>query len=493
MHFPKVILALLLAIGLTLSFATRTAPHYLSRADVVETLYKIEQDPPKIPPTFSDVDPDDYAIGWAAAEGIVAGCGDGLFDPDSMINREQMAIILYNYYQRKGYEMRTSDISGYTDSEFVAPYARTAVEWLITGGGYRFINGGIISGEQATREDLEYALKALKENKLFQIKTQKEITATYATVQWGTPFYAKPDRTSNVVVTYQTYTHMFVADDVGNFYLVHLPGGITGYLYKEGVTLEQETIVPPAVTNVINNPTENKTQQALEQLKLQYPDGKHWNNTTGIQLDTTKNNHDTLLSNTPCNHNYTDSTCAHHVGISSVPFLYPSAMQCLGFASMISDSIFGQGAPIRIHQNWDELKIGDMIRLIQTGHAVIVTSIDRTNETIQVAECNRDFNTCTIHWGRTVTKQQVESEPYDIVTRYPDLRSDGSSQVIYAVSPTTLHLDPSITSTAIYKVVPGEFLCVIARNADGWALLSRENGEQGWGELIEYKNFYKVS
>ena len=493
MHFLKQVLAAMLALAITFPFSAHAPAQYLSRADVVRILYEMEPNPPEIPPPFSDVEPDDYAIGWAAAEGIVAGCGENMFDPDSMIKREQMAIILYNYHRRQGYEMRTSDISQYQGAEFVAPYARTAMEWLITGDGLRLINGGILSGEQATRADLDYALVALRENRLFQERTQEQIAATYASVPWGTPIYAEPSQTSNVVTRYQTYTHMFVAGESGDFYLVHLPGGIAGYLYKVGATLEHETITPPTVTHVKNNLTEDKTRKALEALQQQYPDGMYWNNPAGTELDTKRNDQDTCLSSIPCNHNQTDMTCAHHVGIASAPFLYPSAMQCLGFASMISNTIFGQGAPIRVHQSWTDLKVGDMIRLIKSSHAFIVTSIDHDNDTVQVLECNRDCSTCVIRWGRTVSEAAVQSEPYDIVTRYPDVRSDGSSQVIYAVSPTVLRLDPAIDSTVLFSVAPGEFLCVIARNPDGWSLLSRENGEMGWGQISEYRNYYKVS
>lgn len=49
---------------------------------------------------FTDVDTDAYYGGyvdWAAEKGIITGVGDGKFEPDREITREEMALILYRF------------------------------------------------------------------------------------------------------------------------------------------------------------------------------------------------------------------------------------------------------------------------------------------------------------------------------------------------------------------------------------------------------------
>ncbi|MBE6021296.1 MAG: hypothetical protein E7228_06135 [Clostridiales bacterium] len=54
---------------------------------------------------FTDVTPDAWyynCVNWGVANGIVKGMGDGTFAPDAKVSREQMCVMLCNYYNYKG-------------------------------------------------------------------------------------------------------------------------------------------------------------------------------------------------------------------------------------------------------------------------------------------------------------------------------------------------------------------------------------------------------
>lgn len=81
------------------------------------------------------------AIAWAAAEGIVNGCGDGTFKPDDAVTREQMAVMLYRYARYKGYDVTAGEdtnIMSYRDFAALDEYAISAMQWAC---GIGIING----------------------------------------------------------------------------------------------------------------------------------------------------------------------------------------------------------------------------------------------------------------------------------------------------------------------------------------------------------------
>ena len=75
---------------------------------------------------------------------MVAGIGDGLFDPTSNVTREEFAQMMYNYAEYKGYDLTArGDLSRYPDGGTVAGWAQTAMEWA---NGNRLINGHEATG-----------------------------------------------------------------------------------------------------------------------------------------------------------------------------------------------------------------------------------------------------------------------------------------------------------------------------------------------------------
>ena len=87
------------------------------------------------------------SVTWAAKNGIVNGVGQGRFDPDANVTREQMCVMIANYIQN--YLKRTPDTSMdtlvFTDDAAIADWARTAV--------YQCANSGLVNGVGQGRFD----------------------------------------------------------------------------------------------------------------------------------------------------------------------------------------------------------------------------------------------------------------------------------------------------------------------------------------------------
>ena len=78
-------------------------------------------------------------IAWAEQTGVVAGIGDGLFDPTANVTQEEFAQMMYHYAEYKRYDLTArGDLSRYPDGGTVAGWAQTAMEWA---NGNQLING----------------------------------------------------------------------------------------------------------------------------------------------------------------------------------------------------------------------------------------------------------------------------------------------------------------------------------------------------------------
>ncbi|MBQ8606133.1 MAG: CotH kinase family protein [Clostridia bacterium] len=92
---------------------------------------------------FSDVPKGKWytpAVTWAAKNGIVAGVGNGRFEPDAKVTREQMCVMLVNYiekYQKKSLKTVTS-APKFTDDNNISSWAKTAV--------YKCAKAGLVNG-----------------------------------------------------------------------------------------------------------------------------------------------------------------------------------------------------------------------------------------------------------------------------------------------------------------------------------------------------------
>ena len=130
--------------------ATTFAPDMtMTRAMLVSVLWRLAGEPaPKGTNTFDDVPDGTWytdAVTWAAENGVVAGIGNGRFDPDGSVTREQTAVILFNYAQSKGYDVSArADLSAFPDAGSVSDWAQSALAWANASG----LISGAVRGTQ---------------------------------------------------------------------------------------------------------------------------------------------------------------------------------------------------------------------------------------------------------------------------------------------------------------------------------------------------------
>ena len=119
----------------------------LSRAMVAQILYNLEGQPTMTGEgTF--VDAAEHwaadAIAWAKQTGVVAGYEGNIFRPEKAVTREELAQMLYNYAQYKGYNLTaTGDLTVFPDGDMVQDWAETAMSWA---NGIKLINGSEQAG-----------------------------------------------------------------------------------------------------------------------------------------------------------------------------------------------------------------------------------------------------------------------------------------------------------------------------------------------------------
>ena len=116
----------------------------LTRAMAAQVLYNLEGQPAVTgDTTFTDAaaagDWAVKAITWAEQTGVVAGIGDGLFDPTANVTREEFAQMMYNYASYKEYDLTLEgDLSQFEDASAISSWAETAMSWA---NGSGLING----------------------------------------------------------------------------------------------------------------------------------------------------------------------------------------------------------------------------------------------------------------------------------------------------------------------------------------------------------------
>ena len=79
---------------------------------------------------------------------------------------------------------------------------------------------------------------------------------------------------------------------------------------------------------------------------------------------------------------------------------------CAGFALACSDAAFGSYPVSSKHSDFDRIKVGDMLRINNDTHSVVV--LEKKADSVVVAEGN--YNN-SIHWGREISRDIVPAKP----------------------------------------------------------------------------------
>ena len=111
----------------------------VTRAEMIKMLCNTFCIEPVNKASFDDVAPSDWFYGYAGAAfsaGLVKG-SDGKLNPNELLTREDMAVLVYRFAQYAGVEFATSDVK-FKDSASISAYATDAVNALNTAG---LVNG----------------------------------------------------------------------------------------------------------------------------------------------------------------------------------------------------------------------------------------------------------------------------------------------------------------------------------------------------------------
>ena len=92
--------------------------------------------------------------------------------------------------------------------------------------------------------------------------------------------------------------------------------------------------------------------------------------------------------------------------------IYGGGYGCAAFAFLMSDAAFGTNKST-MHTNFNNIKVGDILRVDNNTHSVIVLKV--TSTYVEVAEGN--FNS-SIHWGRKITINELKKTGTHVITRY---------------------------------------------------------------------------
>ena len=119
----------------------------MTRAQLVTILWRSALYPAGSENYFDDVGADLWytqAVAWAAENEIVKGVGNGRFDPEGEVSREQLVTILYRYSIMCGQDVsQREDLSIFPDADEVSPWALEAMQWAVAEG---LITGNAHSG-----------------------------------------------------------------------------------------------------------------------------------------------------------------------------------------------------------------------------------------------------------------------------------------------------------------------------------------------------------
>ena len=136
----------------------------LTRAQVATILYAMEGKPENTINAFDDVASTSWyydPVNWCAAQGIVAGVGDGNYEPNRNVTREELATMLRSYAAYFGGDTETTtDISSYEDASSVSSWAADPVSWAVAKGLMTGRPGNLLAPQgTASRAEMAVMMK----------------------------------------------------------------------------------------------------------------------------------------------------------------------------------------------------------------------------------------------------------------------------------------------------------------------------------------------
>ncbi|WRS28006.1 S-layer homology domain-containing protein [Oscillospiraceae bacterium MB08-C2-2] len=122
--------------------------------------------------SFTDVKADAYYMGyieWASKNNILVGTEGGKFDPDGLVTREQMAVIMRNYAKAMGYTVPKVHVENiFSDNAKISTHAKEAVKQMQMAGVISGKNSNLFDPQgTATRAEVSAVLRRFVELMIF--------------------------------------------------------------------------------------------------------------------------------------------------------------------------------------------------------------------------------------------------------------------------------------------------------------------------------------
>ena len=107
----------------------------MTRAMLVTVLWRLDGGSADGTSPYTDVPEGTWytdGVIWATENGIVNGVGNGKFDPNGTVTREQIATILYRYAAYRGVDVTDrASLDLFTDAGAVSDFARAPMQWAV--------------------------------------------------------------------------------------------------------------------------------------------------------------------------------------------------------------------------------------------------------------------------------------------------------------------------------------------------------------------------
>ena len=367
-------------------------------------------------PTFTDVPKSHWAYTFvekAVEKGWVSGMGDGTFAPNANVTYSQFCVMLVKAFYNEDYE----SYNGPKDSWY-APFTTIASQKGL-------LDGTNVVGHE-TDEDYvgqfmnRYEMALVVSNTLYKINAKIPTPQEQADQMDKTPDYWDiPKQYRNAVLLAKACGVLSGMDSAGTF-------GGTGNLNRAQACVVLIKLDEMKDTGdgsgsgsgsdsgngSGDTPTEiscspfafqdgENVQQMMNRLNAEAPKYYEGYLTNGKPI--TEENIKAMLAEAEKgmpNETTWDASSQYRYGR---PNFYPGtsgSTGCNSFAAALSDYVFGLKASVTVHQDFDNLKVGDVIwwkdSSIGRSHVVFVTDLRSATE---YTCCNGNSSRC-VFWGR---------------------------------------------------------------------------------------------
>ena len=327
--------------------------------------------------SFRDVPADFWAyeqINRCVQDGIVSGYSDGTFKPGNPVSYGAFSIMLARAFY-------ASELAGYSDQGTATGEAIMNKHGILSGTS----RSSASIGASLPREDMAQCMYNVLVDKGAKIPSDTEYLKAMGSIS---DFYSiSPNCRRAVMVCYTT--GLLGGQSDGSFGPKNPMNRAQGcvvinrlrdYMGGSSGTPEQpETpVTPPEAPEVTDGPLfkmldgEN-AQQMMDRINASttYREG-YLTNGKPITEENIKEMlakfEETMPTGTKWDESYTYASRA-----------FGSVHACSAFGAAISDSLFGKGAPVTRHQNFDQLKVGDVVWMKNTAsgyyHAFVISSL----------------------------------------------------------------------------------------------------------------------